>query len=98
MVTITSAFEADLTGQIASTSLGPRIYSGIGGAVDFIQGAARSKGGKSIVALPSTTRDGKKSRIVFRLSDGAGVLVSRSDVHYVVTEWGIAHLHGKNLR
>ncbi len=98
MVTITSAFEADLTGQIASTSLGPRIYSGIGGSVDFIQGAARSKGGKSIVALPSTTRDGKKSRIVFRLSDGTGVLVSRSDVHYVVTEWGIAHLHGKSLR
>ncbi|MFQ6125804.1 MAG: GNAT family N-acetyltransferase [Candidatus Heimdallarchaeota archaeon] len=98
MVTLTSAFEVDLTGQICSTSLGPLIYSGIGGAVDFIQGAARSKGGKSIVALPSTTRDGKKSRIVFRLSDGAGVMIPRCDVHYVVTEWGVAYLHGKSLR
>lgn len=98
MVTLTSAFEVDLTGQICSTSLGPLIYSGIGGAVDFIQGAARSKGGKSIVALPSTTRDGKKSRIVFRLSDGAGVIVPRCDAHYVVTEWGVAYLHGKSLR
>ncbi|MDZ7342553.1 MAG: 4-hydroxybutyrate CoA-transferase, partial [candidate division KSB1 bacterium] len=79
-------------------SIGYRIYSGFGGQVDFIRGAARSKGGKPIIALPSTTRDEKVSKIVPHLQEGAGVVTSRGDVHYVVTEYGVAYLHGKSLR
>ena len=98
VVAINSALSVDLTGQICADSLGYKFYSGIGGQVDFIRGAAMSRGGKPIVALRSTARDGSISRIVHRLDDGAGVVTSRGDVHYVVTEYGIAYLHGKTIR
>jgi len=98
MVAINSAIEIDLTGQVCADSLGYMPYSGIGGQVDFIRGAARSKGGVPIIALPSTARGGTISRIVPVLKTGAGVVTSRGDVHYVVTEYGVAHLHGKSLR
>ncbi len=98
MVAINSALEIDLTGQVCSDSIGYLFYSGIGGQVDMIRGAARSKGGKPIIALPSTAKEGTVSRIVSRLSEGAGVVTTRGDVHYVVTEYGIAYLHGKNIR
>ena len=98
MVAINSAIEVDLTGQVCADSMGSTIYSGIGGQVDFIRGAARSKGGMPIIALPSTAKDGTVSRIVPTLRPGAGVVTSRGDVHYVVTEYGVAYLHGKNIR
>ncbi len=98
MVSINSAIEVDLTGQVCSDSLGVMFYSGIGGQVDFVRGAARSSGGKPIIALPATTADGLISRIVPALKPGAGVVTSRGDVHYVVTEHGVAYLHGKNIR
>jgi len=98
MVAINSAIEVDLTGQVCSDSIGTRIYSGFGGQLDFIRGAAQSKGGKPIIALPSTAKGGKLSKIVPTLQVGAGVVTTRADVHYVVTEYGIAYLHGKNLR
>ena len=98
MVAINSAIEIDLTGQVCADSIGTRPYSGFGGQVDFIRGAARSKGGKPIIALPSTAKGARISRIVPTLTTGAGVVTSRADVHYVVTEHGIAYLHGKNLR
>jgi 4-hydroxybutyrate CoA-transferase len=98
MVSINSCIEVDITGQVCSDSIGTKIYSGFGGQVDFVRGAAQSKGGKPIIALPSTTKDGKISRIVSQLKPGAGVVTSRADVHYVVTEYGTAFLHGKNLR
>ena len=98
MVAINSAIEVDLTGQVCADSLGPMFYSGIGGQVDFVRGAARSKGGKPIIAMPSTAKDDTISRIVVTLKPGAGVVTSRGDVHYVVTEWGVAYLHGKNIR
>jgi acyl-CoA hydrolase/GNAT superfamily N-acetyltransferase len=98
VVAINSALQVDLTGQICADSLGYTFYSGIGGQVDFIRGAAMSRGGKPIVALRSTAREGTVSRIVERLDDGAGVVTSRGDVHYVVTEYGIAYLHGKTIR
>jgi acyl-CoA hydrolase/GNAT superfamily N-acetyltransferase len=98
MVAINSALEVDLTGQVCSDSIGYLFYSGIGGQVDMIRGAARSKGGKPIIALPSTAKEGSRSRIVSRLSEGAGVVTTRGDVHYVVTEYGVAYLHGKNIR
>ena len=98
MVAINSAIEVDLTGQVCSDSIGYRIYSGFGGQVDFIRGAARSKGGKPIIALPSTAKNGTISKIVPHLREGAGVVTSRGDVHYVITEYGVAYLHGKSLR
>lgn len=98
MVAINSALEVDLTGQVCSDSIGYLFYSGIGGQVDMIRGAARSRGGKPIIALPSTAKDGTVSRIVCRLSEGAGVVTTRGDVHYVVTEYGVAYLHGSNIR
>lgn len=98
MVSIGSALEVDLTGQVSSESLGYQLYSGIGGRLDFMRGAAMSKGGKPVIVLPSTTKDGKKTRIVSRLSQGAGVVATRGDVQYVVTEYGIAFLHGRTLR
>ncbi|MBI2954409.1 MAG: GNAT family N-acetyltransferase [Chloroflexi bacterium] len=98
MIAINAALEVDLTGQVCADSLGYLFYSGIGGHADFIRGAARSSGGKPIIVLPSTTDDGKKSRIVPHLSEGAGVVTTRGDVHYVVTEHGIAFLHGKSIR
>lgn len=98
MVAINSALQVDLTGQVCADSIGHRFYSGIGGQVDFIRGAARSKGGKPIIALPSTTGDGTISRIVPHLDEGAGVVTTRGDVHYIATEHGIAYLHGKTIR
>jgi acyl-CoA hydrolase len=98
MTAINSAIEVDLTGQVCSDSLGATMYSGIGGQVDFLRGAARSKGGVPVIALPSTAKAGKVSRIVPMLRPGAGVVTSRGDVHYVVTEYGAAYLHGKSLR
>ena len=101
MVSINAAIEIDLTGQVCSDSLGTQFYSGIGGQVDFVRGAARSRGGKAIIAFPSTAtlRDGTVvSRIVSTLKPGAGVVTSRGDIHYVVTEWGSAYLHGKSIR
>jgi|SRR5579871_2900986 len=98
MVAINSAIQVDLTGQVCADSIGTKPYSGFGGQTDFVRGAARSKGGKPIVALPSTCKDGKVSRIAPVLDPGAGVVTSRADVHYVVTEHGIAYLHGKSLR
>lgn len=98
MVAINSALQVDLTGQVCADSMGNHFYSGIGGQLDFIRGAARSKGGKPVIALPSTARDGSLSRIVPNLYAGSGVVTSRGDVHYVVTEYGVAYLHGKNIR
>jgi 4-hydroxybutyrate CoA-transferase len=98
MVAINSAIEVDLTGQVCSDSMGPYIYSGFGGQVDFIRGAARSKGGRPIIALPATAKDGTVSRIAPFLKQGAGVVTSRADVHYVATEYGAVNLFGKNLR
>jgi acyl-CoA hydrolase/GNAT superfamily N-acetyltransferase len=98
MISINAAIEVDLTGQVCADSLGAMFYSGIGGQVDFTRGAARSKGGKPIIALPSTAENENYSRIVPYLKQGAGVVTSRGDVHYVVTEYGAAYLHGKNIR
>lgn len=98
MVAINSAIEVDLTGQVCSDSIGTYIYSGFGGQVDFIRGAARSKGGVPVIALPSTASKGTMSRIVPVLKEGAGVVTSRADVHHVVTEHGSVNLFGRNLR
>lgn len=98
MISINSAIEVDLTGQVAADSIGPRFYSGVGGQVDFVRGAARSNNGKPIIALPSTARGGEVSRIVPTLNVGAGVTTTRNDVHYVVTEHGVAALYGKSIR
>lgn len=98
MVAINSALAVDLTGQVCADSIGRSIYSGFGGQVDFIRGAARSKGGRPIIALPATAKQGAVSRIVDVLADGSGVVTTRADVHYVVTEHGVASLHGKSLR
>ena len=98
MVAINSAIEVDLTGQVCSDSVGPHFYSGFGGQVDFIRGAARSKGGKPIIALPSTAKNDTVSRIMPMLAPGAGVVTRRADVHYVVTEYGVAYLHGSTIR
>ena len=97
-VAINNALEVDLTGQVCADSLGSSFYSGIGGQVDFNRGAARSRGGKAIIALPSTAKGGTISRIVTRLTSGAGVVTTRGDVHYVVTEYGVAYLHGKSVQ
>ncbi|GMU40825.1 MAG: 4-hydroxybutyrate CoA-transferase [Chloroflexota bacterium] len=98
MVAVNSAIEVDLTGQVCADSIGPRFWSGIGGQLDFIRGAARAPRGRPIIALPSTARGGTQSRIVARLADGAGVVTTRGDVYFVVTEYGIAHLHGRPVR
>ncbi|MCP5067474.1 MAG: GNAT family N-acetyltransferase, partial [bacterium] len=98
MVAINVALEVDLTGQVCADSLGTSFYSGIGGQVDFNRGAARSPHGKAIIALPSTAKSGKTTRIVPHLSPGAGVVTTRGDVHYVVTEFGVAYLHGKSVQ
>ncbi|MCX7785309.1 MAG: GNAT family N-acetyltransferase [candidate division WOR-3 bacterium] len=98
MVAINSAIEIDLTGQVCADSIGYLFYSGIGGQLDFVRGAARSKDGKPIIVVPSVRSDETKSRIVPHLSEGAGVVTTRGDVHYVVTEWGIANLYGKTIR
>ena len=98
MVAINSAIQVDLTGQVCSDSIGTRIYSGIGGQVDFLFGASRSKGGKPIIAIDSTAKNGTISRIVPTLTPGAGVVTTRGLVRYVVTEHGVAYLHGKSIR
>jgi len=98
MVAINAALQIDLTGQVCSDSIGTHFYSGIGGQVDFVKGASHSKGGKPIIALPSTAKDGAVSRIVPMLDPGAGVVTSRGLIRYVVTEYGVAYLHGKTIR
>jgi len=98
MIAINSAIEVDITGQVCSDSIGVYIFSGFGGQVDFIRGAAHSKGGKPVIALPSVAKGGELSRIVPHLKQGAGVVTTRADVKYVVTEFGVAYLHGKNLK
>ncbi len=98
MVAINSALEIDITGQVCADSIGPKFYSGIGGQADFIRGSALARYGRPIIALPSTASNGEVSRIVPMLTPGAGVVTTRGDVHYVVTEWGISYLHGKNIR
>ena len=98
MVAINSAIEVDLTGQVVSDSVGYQFYSGIGGQVDFIRGASMSKGGKPIIALASTAKNGSVSKITAALTEGGGVVTSRGDVHFVVTEYGIAALRGKSIR
>jgi acyl-CoA hydrolase/GNAT superfamily N-acetyltransferase len=100
MVAVNSALEVDLTGQVVADSLGERLFSGLGGHADFMRAAALSRGGKAIIAVPSTaeTSDGLRSRIVANLQPGAGVITTRGDVHYVATEYGVAYLHGKTMR
>jgi acetyl-CoA hydrolase len=97
MAAVNSAIQVDLTGQVNADSVGSKPYSGIGGQVDFIRGASRSEGGKPIIALPSTARRGELSRIVPTLLEGAGVVTSRADVHFVVTEYGVADLYAKGV-
>jgi acyl-CoA hydrolase len=98
VVAINSAIEADLTGQVCADSIGHRVYSGIGGQMDFVRGAALSRDGKPIVALQSTAAKGQVSRIVSALKPGAGVVTTRGHVHWVVTEYGAVNLHGMALR
>ena len=98
MVAINSALQVDITGQVCADSIGTYFYSGIGGQVDFIRGSTRSKGGKPIIAIPSTAKNDTISRIVPTLDPGAGVVTSRGAVHYVVTEFGVAYLHGRSIR
>jgi acetyl-CoA hydrolase len=101
MVAINSAIEVDLTGQVCADSIGPKLYSGVGGQLDFIYGASRSKGGVPIIAMPSTSvmRDGTVlSKIAPMLKQGAGVVTSRNHVRFVVTEFGVAELYGKTIR
>ncbi|MGE5751384.1 MAG: GNAT family N-acetyltransferase [Nitrospirota bacterium] len=98
MTAINSALEIDLSGQATAESIGKTFYSGIGGQADFMRGAILSQGGKTILALQSTAENGEVSRISPFLKEGAGVTLSRGDIHYVVTEYGIAYLHGKNIR
>jgi len=97
LISISSALEVDLTGQICSDSMGYLFYSGIGDQVDFLRGSSMSRGGFSIIALPSTAQNGKVSRIVPHLSEGAGVATTRGDVNFVITEYGIAELQGKGI-
>jgi acyl-CoA hydrolase len=98
MVAVNSAIEIDLTGQVCADSIGNRLFSGVGGQVDFLRGAALAEEGRAIIALPSSACEGKRSRIVAELQPGAGVVTSRAHVHTVVTEHGTAQLHGRNIR
>jgi acetyl-CoA hydrolase len=101
MVAVNSAIEVDLTGQVCADSIGPKLYSGVGGQLDFVYGASRSKGGVPIIALPSTNtmRDGTViSKIVPMLKQGAGVVTTRNHVRFIVTEYGVADLYGKTIR
>jgi len=97
VVAINSALQVDLTGQVCADSLGTKIYSGVGGQMDFVRGAALSEGGRAIIALPATAAAGTVSRISSLLSPGAGVVTTRAHVQYIVTEYGIANLRGKSL-
>jgi acyl-CoA hydrolase len=98
MISVNSTLQVDITGQVCSDSIGQYFYSGFGGQVDFIRGARHSKGGKPIIAMPATAKNGKVSRIVPLLTPGSGVVASRGSIHYVVTEFGVAYLHGKSIR
>ena len=98
MVAINSAIEVDLSGQVVADSIGHRLYSGVGGQIDFIRGAALSREGRAIIALPSMAAGGRSSRIVSSLREGAGVVTTRAHVRTIVTEWGVAELFGKSLR
>jgi acyl-CoA hydrolase len=98
VIAINSAIQIDLTGQVCADSIGHRIFSGIGGQMDFVRGAALSRGGKPIIALPATAKSGTVSRIVAELAPGAGVVTTRGHAHWVVTEFGAVNLHGKTLR
>jgi acyl-CoA hydrolase/GNAT superfamily N-acetyltransferase len=98
MVAVNTALEVDLTGQVCADSIGSKFFSGVGGQVDFNRGAAKSRGGKAVIALPSTAKGGTVTRIVTHLSEGAGVVTTRAGVHYVVTEFGVAYLHGKSIQ
>jgi 4-hydroxybutyrate CoA-transferase len=98
MMSINSALQVDLMGQVNAEMIGPRQFSGIGGQVDFVRGVSRAKNGKSIIALPSTASGGRISRIACELDRGAAVSTSRNDVHHIVTEYGVANLRGKSLR
>jgi acyl-CoA hydrolase len=98
MVSINSAIEVDLTGQVVADSIGHTVYSGVGGQMDFMRGAALAPEGRAIIALPSTAAKGTASRIVARLRAGAGVVTTRAHVRTVVTEWGVAELFGLSLR
>ena len=98
MTAINSAIEVDLTGQIVADSIGPRIYSGVGGQMDFVRGAALAPEGRAIIALPSTAASGTVSRIVPSLKEGGGIVTTRAHVRTVVTEWGVAELFGRSLR
>jgi acyl-CoA hydrolase len=98
MIAVNSAIQVDLTGQVCADSIGMQPYSGFGGQVDFVCGSARSKGGKPIIAMPSTAKSGGVSRIVPVLDPAADVVTSRGDTHYVATEYGVAYLHGKTIR
>jgi 4-hydroxybutyrate CoA-transferase len=98
MVAINAALQVDLTGQVCADSIGPVFYSGVGGQLDFIRGASRSKGGLPIIALPSTAKNDTISRIAPLLTEGSGVTTTRNDVHFIVTEYGVASLYGKTIR
>jgi 4-hydroxybutyrate CoA-transferase len=98
MISINSAREVDLLGQVSADTLGPRQFSGVGGQVDFVRGSQLSPGGKAVIALPSTAKDGAISRITAQLAPGSAVSTSRNDVDYIVTEFGIAELRGKTVR
>jgi acyl CoA:acetate/3-ketoacid CoA transferase beta subunit/RimJ/RimL family protein N-acetyltransferase len=98
MVAVNVALEIDLTGQVCADSIGAKFFSGVGGQVDFNRGASKARGGKAIIAIPSTAQDGTVSRITTHLSPGAGVVTTRAGVNYVVTEYGVAYLHGKSIQ
>ena len=98
VMAINSALQVDLSGQVCADSIGTKIYSGVGGQMDFIRGAGLSEGGRSVIALPSTAAGGTISRIASVLSPGAGVVTTRAHVHYIVTEYGAANLRGRSLR
>jgi acetyl-CoA hydrolase len=97
MISINSAIEVDVTGQVCADSVGPKFYSGVGGQLDFVRGATRSKDGASFIALPSTAKNGAISRIVPQLKPGAGVITTRNDVHFVATEYGVVDLWGRSI-
>jgi len=98
MVAINSAIEVDLTGQVVADSIGRRLYSGVGGQMDFVRGATLASEGRAIIALPSTAAGGSVSRITASLKPGSGVVTTRAHVRTVVTEWGVAELFGKSIR
>ncbi len=97
VMSINSALQVDLSGQVCADSLGTKIYSGVGGQMDFVRGASLSEGGRSVIALPATACGGKVSRISSMLAPGSGVVTTRAHVHYIVTEYGVANLKARSL-